>query len=242
MVAARIMRGVLAGLLFGAAWTAGAQSMPASGVYRIVSGTYVEVGGFIGTVPYALPQPNQAWVELLVDTQRDLADLTFLAEDRHSVLRTFGYPNGSGVAFGFRGAIDPGQMAFRNLLVPTPETNAILVDYQVSYTNDELRINGMLETQVYGSDIPSQFLHTNVIAVLMPRVTARLTGAGAIELRWDSISNRTYQVQRTSDLGSGTNAWVDLSAPLPGEGGPLSFTNSMSAGEARQFYRVLSRP
>jgi len=48
-----------------------AQSGPTTGLYQIVSGSYIECCGIAGPVDSSLPNAEQAFVELTVDRQRN---------------------------------------------------------------------------------------------------------------------------------------------------------------------------
>src|SRR5437867_3267474 len=65
-----------------------AQGAPASGIYRITSGEYRECCGIAGPLIYALPDQNQAFVQLTIDSQRNVAEMSFLGDDMHTVFRT----------------------------------------------------------------------------------------------------------------------------------------------------------
>ena len=62
-----------------------AQSGPASGLYQIISGTYIECCGIGGDFRSSLPNESQGFVRLTVDPQSDLATMTFLGEDSQTI-------------------------------------------------------------------------------------------------------------------------------------------------------------
>ena len=57
---------------------------------------------------------------------------------------------------------------------------------------------------------------------------------GGVTFTWDSISGKTYTVERSSDL----LIWTPLQSNIPGTGGTLSFTDSNLGGNPKLFYRV----
>jgi hypothetical protein len=72
---------------------------------------------------------------------------------------------------------------------------------------------------------------------LGPTVSATVS---CVDVCWDSLTNRQYQVQYRSDLT--TNQWRDLGSLLPGSGSTNCITDTVR-GEPRRFYRVVeTRP
>lgn len=61
-----------------------------------------------------------------------------------------------------------------------------------------------------------------------------------LDLRWNALSNRVYQVQyQTEDLGG---AWINLGPPMAGTNGVQTVVDRVRAEDARRFYRVLTLP
>jgi hypothetical protein len=58
-------------------------------------------------------------------------------------------------------------------------------------------------------------------------------------LSWSSVPGTTYQIQYSEDLNSGH--WLPLESPLPGTGGALTATNSISDNHQR-FFRLAILP
>jgi hypothetical protein len=58
-----------------------AQGAPANGLYEIISGRYTECCGIGGWLVHPLPNAAQRFIELIIDPQRNVAQLTFLAPD-----------------------------------------------------------------------------------------------------------------------------------------------------------------
>ena len=50
---------------------------------QIISGTYTECCGIGGGLTHPLPDASQGFVELIIDPQRNLAQMTFLGQDMH---------------------------------------------------------------------------------------------------------------------------------------------------------------
>src|SRR5947207_12415585 len=69
-------------LTFGFSFAHGA---PASGIYQITSGEYRECCGIAGPLIYELPNQNQAFVQLTIDPQLNVARMSFLKADMHTV-------------------------------------------------------------------------------------------------------------------------------------------------------------
>ncbi len=55
---------------------------------------------------------------------------------------------------------------------------------------------------------------------------------------WDSISGKTYTVERSTNL----TTWTVLQSNLLSTGTPLSFTDANTAGNPKLFYRVTENP
>ena len=72
---------------------------------------------------------------------------------------------------------------------------------------------------------------------LTPFASIRLS---QVEVCWNSITNRMYQVQYRSSLT--TNTWVDLGVSVAGSGPTNCVTDSISQGQAQRFYRVVQLP
>jgi len=70
------------------------------------------------------------------------------------------------------------------------------------------------------------------VDVQRPVVTIHVS---AVEVCWNSKTNRSYQVQYQSALTS--NAWVNLGGIIPGNGSTNCMTDTTSAAEKR-FYQV----
>ena len=86
------------------------------------------------------------------------------------------------------------------------------MSYTVSNSANALRIDGVIIVPCIGcADFPTEFTHTNVVAVLISTATIRVS---EVEVHWNAVTNRTYQVQYRSALT--TNAWADLGSPLAG--------------------------
>jgi hypothetical protein len=84
-------------------------------------------------------------------------------------------------------------------------------------------------------------METNFVLVVLPlpAATIRLVDAGLrCEIRWESVSGRTYQVQFKELLGNG--GWTDLGLPMVAETSSLVFSDSMPAGAASRFYRIVA--
>lgn len=69
-----------------------------------------------------------------------------------------------------------------------------------------------------------------------PTVSASVA---CMDVCWDSLTNRLYQVQYRSSLT--TNQWVNLGNPVAGNGGTNCITDPVR-GEPQRFYRVVEMP
>src|SRR6266511_3213783 len=227
-----------------------AQGAPTSGLYEIVSGRFAECCGLGGSFNFPLPNSSQGYVELMVDPQQNLAQMTFLGQDMRTVLRTV-YEPGSGFTFAFRdGAVFPDHIQFGETL-PPPLPDQPYFGYTVSNSMDVLRINGSVNTLCEGcADIPTQFEHTNVVAVLIatavkPRLSLptlandRVFGFIISDGRW----GQTNVVEASTDLITWTSLSTNVFPPSACPDCPLiEFRDSASTNIARRFYRSFSLP
>jgi hypothetical protein len=112
------------------------------------------------------------------------------------------------------------------------------MSYTISNSANALRIDGVVIAPCIGcADFPTAFTHTNVVAVLMSTAAVRVS---EVEVYWNAVTNRTYQVQYRSELT--TNAWADLGSPLAGNGSTNWITDKLLLGQPQKFYRVLTLP
>jgi hypothetical protein len=227
-----------------------AQGGPPSGLYEIISGRYTECCGIGGTFNYPLPNASQGYVELIVDSQRNLAQTTFLGQDMHTVFRTVQEP-GSGFTFAFRdGTVLPDHMQFGEIPLP-PVGDRPYFGYTVSNSMDVLRINGMANTLCDGcADIPTQFGHTNVVAVLMsaavkPRLSLPATSTDGVfgfiisGGRW----GQTNVIESSTDLNTWNSVSTNVFPPTACPECPLiEFRDPASTNLAHRFYRSFSLP
>ena len=77
-----------------------AQGGPTSGLYQIISGHSTACCGIAGEVSYPLPNDTLGFVELTVDPQQNLARMTFLGQDTHTIFSIS--PDGPRSGFTFR--------------------------------------------------------------------------------------------------------------------------------------------
>ena len=70
-----------------------------------------------------------------------------------------------------------------------------------------------------------------------PSITIQLSPE--IAVCWESLPNRVYQVQFSSDWPAGF--WADLGSPVPGNGSSACVVDSAGA-QPQRFYRVVRLP
>lgn len=85
----------------------------------------------------------------------------------------------------------------------------------------------------------AQVLYDNVVVseVFRPTLAIRCS---QVELSWDTVTNKAYQLQYRSLLT--TNQWVDMGSAFPGTGGRLRFTDDIPGGSPQRFYRIVQTP
>ena len=224
---------VASGLLYRASAAAG----PAGGWYQIISGNYIECCGIGGDVHCALPNGRQRFVKLTIDSQSHLATMAFLGEDSRTIFSVVPCPPGDPINFSFDyGFALSDSIVFQ--VDPGPPPYGIYWNYTVSNSTDRLRIDGVLGTALQTCvDVPTQFSHSNVVAVLVPTASIRVS---EVEVCWNSVSNRNYQVQYRSALA--TNVWTNLGSPITGNGSTTCITDKVALGQPQRFYRFLTIP
>src|SRR5262249_27741037 len=110
--------------------------------------------------------------------------------------------------------------------------------YAVTNSGDTLRINGRTRiTRPSCSDGFSDCSHSNVVAVLVPAASIRIS---EVEVCWPGASNRNYQLQYRSTLSD--NAWVNLGSPVAGTGSNTCVADKVLPGQPQRYYRVLPIP
>jgi hypothetical protein len=214
---------------------------PTKGLYQIVSGRYSECCGF-SSIPftYALPDAEQRFIELELDSQRNLAQLRVLGPDMRTVFRS-GQAPFTGVEFSFkRGIVLGDHVVFDILSLPLPLSARGYLSLIISNSPDALQLNAVVRTPCIGcADIPTEFRHTNVVALLMPTAVVRVKGDAA-EVCWNCATNRTYQVQYRSALT--TQDWLNAGKPVPGNGATNCITDRVAPGQPERWYRIVTLP
>jgi hypothetical protein len=188
-----------------------AQIPPESGLYQIRSGTYSECCSFIG-IPtvYSLPNQNQTFVKVLIDPQNSTATLTFLAEDQRTIFTTVPCLPDGAIDFTF-----PYGFVFGNSILfhvdPGPPPYSKSWNYTASNSVSGLRIDGTVGTLQAGcADTPTQFSHSNVVAVLVPAPRLTLLGFSSdrgAKLFIQGSAGETNIIETSADLSN----WIPLS-------------------------------
>src|SRR5260370_16699499 len=146
-----------------------AQGGATKGLYQIVSGRYTACCGIAGPFIYPLPDSSQAFVQLIIDPQSNLAQMTFLGQDAHTVFRVPTIGHGSEFNFSFsNGIVFPDRIEFRGPSTP-PGPDQPSFSYTLSNSAGGLGISGTLTLPcLFCADVPTEFEHTNVAALLLP--------------------------------------------------------------------------
>jgi len=218
-----------------------AQSGLTSGLYRIASGRYTECCGIAGPFVHPLPYEAQTFVELRVDAG-NRARMRFLAEDGHTVFQTFRFGPGGGFMFSFsNGVLFANSIQF---VMPTPQPGPSY-SYLVSNTANGLLIHGVANVPCVGcADIPTQFKHTNVVAVRVtdtaPVIDRIERSDGSLRFHFAGEPPNDYTVEYTDSLRE--PHWQPLAAyrakltPID-----IVVTNSFTNASAR-FFRLRKEP
>ncbi len=200
-----------------------AQEVPISGLYQIMSGSYTECCGIGGELTHPLPDATQGFVELIIDSQRNFAQMTFLGQDMHTILSIPADGPRSGFTFLFRdGEVLSDHIQFGEP-IPLPEQDQPSFSYAVSNATDTLRINGGVVTPCPGcADFFTRFEHTNLVAVLkstpaMPRLSLTALSTDGVfgfiirDGRW----GQTNVVEASADLITWTPCLEDYFPESP---------------------------
>ena len=224
---------------------AAAQSVPTSGLYEIISGTYTECCGIAGEMVLPLPNERQSFVRLTMDTPGDLATMTFLGKDLQTVFSVAPCPVGNPVQFLFNyGFVNSSNIIF--LVDPGPPPYATHWHYQVSYTTNLLQINGGLGMAAQGcADVPTDFGHSNVVAQLVPGPRMSVTEyskEGAL-LFIQGHAGWTNVVEASTNLISWTPISTNLMPPTLCPICPyILVRDSAGTNLAGRFYRSFEYP
>src|SRR5262245_59243002 len=101
------------GLVVEATVCARAQSNFTSGFYRITSGQYVECCGIAGAFVHPLPSTSQTFIELIVVSDSNSAQMTFLGQDLQTVFSSYDWTGDGGFSFSFsNGIVFPDYIQF----------------------------------------------------------------------------------------------------------------------------------
>jgi len=227
-----------------------AAEVPAGGLYQIISGTYTECCGIGGRFIHSLPEADQSYVQLTVDLQANQAQMAFLGEDLHTVFSTS--PGGPETGFTFlftTGTVLSDHIQFQPE-IQVPE-NQQSWSYTASSSAGRLQINGVAIAPIPGgADIPEEFEHTNILAVLVsdaskPTIShPRFAANGAIQFTViDGRAGQTNVIAASDDLVT----WTPISTNIfPATTCPfcpfIDFQDPASTNLVHRFYRSFSLP
>jgi hypothetical protein len=215
---------------------AGAQTRPASGLYQITSGDYTECCGFGGSLSSSLPNENQGFVRLTFDPQSHVATMTLLGKDRQTVFSIVSCPSAGSIDFTFDGFVAAdGTVIFH--ADPTPPPDQTYWHYTVSNLAAGLRIDGTLVShRGVCMDLPDQFTHSNVVAVLAPGIDLIERDGNSLRFHFTGQPLYDYTVEFTDSLSPAS--WQAL-ARYRAKLGPIDVvvTNSFTNAQMR-FFRL----
>jgi hypothetical protein len=223
-----------------------ARGAPTSGIYRINSGEYKECCGIAGQLVYALPNQNQAFLQLTIDFQNNLAGISFLRSDTQTVFHTT-----SGFTFSFtNGVVFPDHIQFGDPALPPPKPGQPSVSYTVSNSASGLQINGTAIQEYVCCDIPNEFAHTNVLATLLrndPKPSLgipRTSTKGMIGFTiWNGQAGQTNVIEASTELihwdAISTNVFPPTLCPTCPF---IDFEDTSSTNFPRRFYRCYTIP
>ena len=218
--------------------SAGAQSGVSSGLYRIVSGSYIECSGSLGKSSSSLPDADQRFVRLVVDPdpQSHLVTMTFLGADMQTVFSVVPCPPGGPISFSFFGSVSSNSMVFHVDPSPPPDEKYWL--YTVTNSFNSLQIDGKVGALRRSCAEEQQFIHSNVVAVLVPPPRIRITEFSKALLFIQGPAGWTNVIEASTDLATwrpiGTNVMPYTLCPVCPY---ILFQDIASTNQARRFYR-----
>ena len=171
--------------------TASLQAQPQSGTYLILSGTYVERGGFSGVLSYQLPYPSQAFIQLSVPPATGTAEMTILQSNlRPMFLRPF-----------TNGVVSSNQIGFHYVTVhpdyPGVASSAT-VDYTLTATGSSILLEGAITSAPQPSPSAPQPLRSSSSHPLTLSPRPELNIAAAAFFRRRRRRSRMRRRSRTS--------------------------------------------
>lgn len=216
-----------------------AQTLPASGLYQIMSGRYGEWEEVFGPPNLQLPTPTQSYVELAIDDQSQIARMTILGSDMQTVFSSGGF-----AFFLTNGVISPDYIHFES---QSGNPDVEFTNHcTISNSMGELRIDGA--TQRYGIvTVPFVLQHSNVLATLVapapqPVLSPPRATNGIIQFRvFNGRAGETNFLETSTDLMN----WIPVSTNVfPGTvsaTGPFIDVQE-SPNLTRRFYRSVRLP
>jgi hypothetical protein len=224
-------------------WLGLAQTLPASGLYQIISGKYSECCGIAGDTVVPLPNAAQAFIRLTVDSNNGFATMTFLGGDGATVFHRvpcmapegfdFSFPYGFPVSGSFEFHVDPG-----------PPPLGLWWNYTASDSVNQLRVDGALGILQTGcADVPNRFGHSAIMAVLVAQPRLSVVGLStnhAFQVMIQGTSGRTNILQASPDLKSWTSVSTNVMDNTDCAICPFFiFEDSESTNLVRRFYRAI---
>ncbi len=91
----------------------------------------------------------------------------------------------------------------------------------------------------FGTEDGSNRVEITQLDFCVRRGPTASASVSCMDVCWDSLTNRSYQVQYRSSFT--TNQWANLGSPVAGNGGTNCITDTVR-GEPRRFYRVIETP
>src|SRR5258708_17983714 len=213
---------------------------PTNGLYQIVSGRYTACCGIAGPFIYPLPYISQKFIQLTIDPQSHLAQMTILGQDARTVFRIPPIGFSSGFAFSLgNGIVFPDRIEFRGPFLP-PGSDRPSFSYTLSNSAGALGISGTLTLPCLGcADIPTQFEHTNVAALLLPPapvIEGLERDASLLRFHFTGAPPYDYYIEFTDSLpASNSLCLTNFRAKL--QTIEAVVTDPLTNGPAR-FYRV----
>lgn len=134
------------------------QAAPRTDLYEITSGTYTEVGGFVGSWTRDLPAFDQAFIELTIDRELNTAEMWILGSDLHPFeFRFFGSPF-------TKGSVRGSWIDFRDATLVSDKGASGVLAYSIWLKGDIISLEGKLYSEPICCDIPYRFDHVGVEA------------------------------------------------------------------------------
>jgi hypothetical protein len=121
-----------------------------------------------------------------------------------------------------------------------PEDGSALTEFKWLKTKLNFTASSSLTTIAF-NDTSTVGSGTHLDNVVLQRLPLSTTlRVSEVEICWETVTNKAYQIQYRSTLTS--DQWLNLQPPISGNGTALCVKDSVPAEQPQRFYRVMTMP